>query len=111
MRSGGKKIAHLSPADQQAQEVYNQNRHKEDEDKSLTLQEKIELSWAFLTNITEQVMNRFSNQDQQKVENAGQALSKNGAKYQHNVNREANIVQAVIKTRVKDQNKGQSVSR
>ena len=41
------KIAHLSPADQQAQEVYNQNRHKEDEDKSLTLQEKIELSWAF----------------------------------------------------------------
>ena len=28
-----------------------------------------------------------------------------------NVNREANIVQAVIKTRVKDQNKGQSVSR
>ncbi|WP_322776053.1 DUF2660 domain-containing protein [Candidatus Megaera venefica] len=91
--------------------LYNQNRHKEDEDKSLTLQEKIELSWAFLTNITEQVMNRFSNQDQQKVENAGQALSKNGAKYQHNVNREANIVQAVIKTRVKDQNKGQSVSR
>lgn len=108
MRFGGKKIVHLSPADQHSQEVYNQNRHKEDEDKSLTLQERIELSWAFLTNITEQVMNRFSNQDQQKVENAGHALSKNGAKYQHNVNQEANIVQAVIKTRVKDQNKEQN---
>lgn len=111
MRAGGKKAAHLSPADQHAQEVYNQNRHKEDEDKSITLQEKIELSWAFLINITEQVMNRFSSQDQQKVEDAGQALSKNGAKYQHNINREANIVQAVIKTRVKDQNKDQSISR
>ena len=111
MRSGGKKIAHLSPADQHAQEVYNQNRHKEDEDKSLTLQEKIELSWAFLTNITEQVMSRFSAQDQQKVEDAGQTLTKNGAKYQHNVNREADIVKAVIKTRVKEQNKDQSLSR
>ena len=35
-----------------------------------TLQEKIELSWAFLTNITEQVMSRFSAQDQKKVEDA-----------------------------------------
>jgi hypothetical protein len=111
MRSNGKKVVHLSPKDQHSQELYDQARHNEDEDKSLTLQEKIELSWAFLTNITEQVMNRFSNQDQQKVESAGQILSKNGAKYQHNVNREAQIVQAVIKTRVKDQNKDQSVSR
>lgn len=111
MRAGGKKTVRLTPEDLRAQELYNQNRHKEDEDKNLTLQEKIELSWAFLTNITEQVMNRFSNQDQQRVEDAGHILSKNGAKYQHNVNREATIVQEVIKTRVKDQNKDQSISR
>ena len=111
MRSGGKKNVHLSVADQHSQELYDQARHKEDEDKTLTLQEKIELSWAFLTNITEQVMSRFSAQDQKKVEDAGQALTKNGAKYQHNVNREADIVKAVIKTRVKEQNKDQSLSR
>ncbi len=109
--SGSKKNVHLSVADQHSQELYDQARHKEDEDKSLTLQEKIELSWAFLTNITEQVMNRFSAQDQKKVEDAGQTLTKNGAKYQHNVNREADIVKAVIKTRVKEQNKDQSLSR
>ena len=112
MRSpGSKKNVHLSVADQHSQELYDQARHKEDEDKSLTLQEKIELSWAFLTNITEQVMNRFSAQDQKKVEDVGQTLTKNGAKYQHNVNREADIVKAVIKTRVKEQNKDQSLSR
>jgi hypothetical protein len=109
--SGSKKNVHLSVADQHSQELYDQARHKEDEDKSLTLQEKIELSWAFLTNITEQVMNRFSAQDQKKVEDVGQTLTKNGAKYQHNVNREADIVKAVIKTRVKEQNKDQSLSR
>ena len=111
MRSGGKKNVHLSVVDQHSQELYDQARHKEDEDKSLTLQEKIELSWAFLTNITEQVMSRFSAQDQKKVEDAGQTLTKNGAKYQHNVNREADLVKAVIKTRVKEQNKDQSLSR
>ena len=112
MRSpGSKKNVHLSVADQHSQELYDQARHKKDEDKSLTLQEKIELSWAFLTNITEQVMNRFSAQDQKKVEDVGQTLTKNGAKYQHNVNREADIVKAVIKTRVKEQNKDQSLSR
>ena len=112
MRSpGSKKNVHLSVADQHSQELYDQARHKEDEDKSLTLQEKIELSWAFLTNITEQVMNRFSAQDQKKVEDVGQTLTKNGAKYQHNVNREADIVKAVIKTRVKEQNKDQALSR
>ena len=48
---------------------------------------------------------------QQKVEEAGNTLSKNGAKYQHNVNKEVSVVQSIIKTRTKDQNKDQSISR
>jgi hypothetical protein len=111
MLGGGKKVIQVSSEDQRAQELYNQRHHKEDEDKSLTLQEKIELSWAFLINITEQVMNRFSSQDQQKVEAAGRMLGKNGAKYQHNVDMEAKIVQQVIKARTRDQNKDQSLGR
>ncbi|GAB4165906.1 MAG: hypothetical protein Tsb006_5390 [Rickettsiaceae bacterium] len=109
LRQGHNKVVHLPPKDPRSQALYEQNKKKEDEKKELTLQEKIELSWAFLVNITEQVMNRFSKQDQQKVNKAGEALSKNGARYQHNIESESEITLHVVRSREK--NKDQSLSR
>ena len=99
-----------SPDHLKAQEEYNILHNKEEEIQSLTLEERIELSWAFLLNITEQVMSRFSMSDQKKVDEAGLILSKNGVRYQHNVSEEARIVQSIIKSRGKDQEVEQSRS-
>lgn len=91
-----------SPEHQHAQELYDQRHEKNEEEiQSLTLEERIELSWAFLLNITEQVMSRFSQSDQEKVIEAGHKLSQNGARYIHNVSEEARAVQNIVKTRDK----------
>lgn len=111
LRSGEPKIVRTHVVDPASQELYDKKRHKEDDDKKLTLQEKIELSWAFLVNITEQVMNQFSQEDQQKVENAGHTLAMHGAKYQHNVDGEAKVVRHVVRAREQEQNKDQSLAR
>lgn len=81
---GYKKPEHIVPKDPASQAAYDKKKHKEDEEKTLTLQEKIELSWQFLTNIAEQVINRFSPEDKRTVQEAGDKLSKNGMKYEHN---------------------------
>lgn len=111
LRSGEPKIVRTHVVDPTSQALYDQKRHKGDEDKKINLQEKIELSWAFLVNITEQVMNRFSQEDQQKVENAVHTLAMHGAKYQHNVDGEAKVVQHVVRAREQEQNKDQSLAR
>lgn len=110
---GHKKSTHTPPADPASQEVYDKgNSPPEEEEINLTMKEKIELSWQFLTNITEQIMNRFSASDQERVQQAGQKLTKNGTQYQHDVHQEAHFTQEAIKTRVmkqnKSKNKGQS---
>ena len=107
-----KKPEHVVPKDPKAQSIYDKKKHKtEEEEITLTLQEKIELSWQFLTNITEQVMNRFSASDKDKVYQAGERFNKNGMKYQHDVNQEAYITQEAVKARVMQQNKSKDQSR
>lgn len=51
--------------------------------KKLTLQERIELSWKFLYDITEVILNKFSKDDIILVNKCGRALLDNGAKYEH----------------------------
>jgi hypothetical protein len=78
-----------------AQAIYDNRKHS-DEDKKLSLKEKIELSWQFLYEITEIVLNKFAQQDKEEVKEQGQKLAKNGAKYQHVVDA-ASVKQALSK--------------
>ena len=80
-----------------AQAVYENAKHT-DEDKKLSLKEKIELSWHFLYEITETVLNKFSQTYTDQVKEAGETLVKNGVKYQHVVDA-ASVNQALSKTR------------
>ncbi len=108
---GHQKPEHVVPKDPKSQAIYNEVKHKDEEKITLTLQEKIELSWQFLTNITEQVMNRFSSADKDKIHQAGERFNKNGMKYQHDVHQEAHITQEAVKARVMQQNKSKDQSR
>ena len=46
---GHQKPEHVVPKDPKSQAIYNEVKHKDEEKITLTLQEKIELSWQFLT--------------------------------------------------------------
>ena len=61
------------------------------------------MSWQFLTNITEQVINKFSKQDKEQVNEAGGKLVENGMSYQHDVKQE--IKQNVSKMKTVAKNK------
>tara|TARA_B110000503_G_scaffold143661_1_gene246755 strand:+ start:6415 stop:6819 length:405 start_codon:yes stop_codon:yes gene_type:complete len=108
---GRAKPKHVPPVDPLSQSAYTKTNVPMEEEVSLTLQERIELSWQFLTNITEQVISRFSKKDQQQIYKAGQALTQNGTKYQHDVYQEANFTQKTVKTVQKDKDKSASKSR
>ncbi|CAA14685.1 DUF2660 domain-containing protein [Rickettsia prowazekii] len=56
---------------------------KKSENKKLTLQEKIELSWQFLYDLTEIILNKFSKEDVVQVNKCGQILFENGVRYEH----------------------------
>ena len=57
-----KKVVVIDP---EAQQLYATQKHKTDEEKTLTMQEKIELSWQFVVNIKNQVLEKFSKTDQE----------------------------------------------
>lgn len=75
-------VKHNAINDPAAQAAYYNNKHKNDQPK-LTLKEKIELSWKFLYEITEIILNKFSSQDRKAVEDAGRTLANKGMKYEH----------------------------
>ncbi len=54
-----------------------------DETKKLTIQERVELSWKFLYEITDIIINRFSKADVNVVTKCGKILLDNGGKYEH----------------------------
>ena len=95
-KTGVKKVVVVDPV---AQELYTNQKHKQNEEKKLTLEEKIELSWQFLVNIKNQVLQKFSKSDQEKVARAGTILIENGMKYQHDVEQEAQISQEHLKAK------------
>ncbi|WP_375359774.1 DUF2660 domain-containing protein [Candidatus Tisiphia endosymbiont of Nemotelus uliginosus] len=51
--------------------------------KKLTLKEKVELSWRFLYEITESIVNKFSKEDVEVVNQLGHILLNNGMKYEY----------------------------
>ncbi|HJD56117.1 MAG TPA: DUF2660 domain-containing protein [Rickettsia endosymbiont of Pyrocoelia pectoralis] len=57
--------------------------NKNPDNKKLTLQERIELSWKFLYDITEIILNKFSKEDITLVNKCGRILLDNGTKYEH----------------------------
>lgn len=65
----------------EAQALYARKKNKEE--KKLTMQEKLELSWKFLYEITDIILNKFSNDDRTKVNQIGKDLTKTGMKYNH----------------------------
>ncbi|MDN3031194.1 MULTISPECIES: DUF2660 domain-containing protein [Rickettsieae] len=65
-----------------AQEL-NAPFNKADNTKKLTLKEKVELSWKFLYEITESIVNKFSKEDVELVNHLGHTLLNNGMKYEH----------------------------
>lgn len=105
-KTGGKRVIVNDPG---AQAIYDNRKHR-DEDKKLSLKEKIELSWQFLYEITEIVLNKFTQQDKEEVKEQGQKLAKNGAKYQHVVDA-ASVKQALSKTRTVNIEQEQKVSQ
>jgi hypothetical protein len=80
MRSS-KYIKHVVVQDPQAATLYKQSKEKPK--KRLSLQERMELSWQFIYDITEIVLNKFSPQDREEVHTLGQNLVRSGMKYQH----------------------------
>lgn len=56
---------------------------RQDSTPKLTLQEKLELSWKFLYEITDIIINKFSIQDKHTVQQIGQNLVDSGMKYEH----------------------------
>ena len=71
------------------------------EDKPLTLKEKIELSWKFLYEITELVINKFSKDDIKSANKLGYILLNNGMRYEHSV--QLGIKQSLSKTKTLEQ--------
>jgi hypothetical protein len=67
--------------DNNAQNFYDQKKYGGK--KKLTIQEKLELSWQFLFDITEIVLNKFSIEDQNRVKQLGTILLTHGMKYEH----------------------------
>gem|GEM_PF-2349844 len=56
---------------------------KKPEAQKLTLQERIDLSWKFLYDITEIILNKFSKEDVIQVNKCGNILLDNGVRYEH----------------------------
>lgn len=96
--------------DPKAQEQYLHLKHKDEEkEQTLSMEERIQLSWQFLKNITDKVLSNFSKQDQKMVHKQGEILINNGMSYQHNV--ELEIKQNIAHSQAVLQNKQQDKER
>lgn len=73
---------YLLKDDPNAQGKYLENK-KKDSDIVMTVKEKLDLSWQFLYDITNKIMNHFSQEDQNLILELGRTLLANGARYEH----------------------------
>ncbi len=107
-----KNVERTLQVDPKSQAVYDQKKAKPDELKSLTMEEKMELSWDFLTQITELIMKKFTSSEQEQVHEAGKVMLQHGAQYQHDVNNEAKVNrQQVARSKTKKKKSSSGVSR
>lgn len=79
---------------------------KNQDNKKLTLQEKIELSWKFLYDIIEIILNKFSKEDIIIVNKCGRILFDNGGRYEHVVDLAIPPVKSHTQSVEQEQNKG-----
>lgn len=112
-RGAYQKPKHVAVIDPAAQAAYNVHKvHTTEEKQSLSLEDKIKLSWQFLVNLKKQVVEKFSQSDKEKLTKASQVLVQNGMNYQHDVDLEVKLsllkVQSVGKS--KKQEQSQSIS-
>ncbi len=81
----------------EAQIIY-ENKKNQKIQAAMSQDEKIELSWKFLYDITEIVLNKFFPKDREEVHEAGAELAKNGMRYEHivdwGIRREKHIAKA-----------------
>jgi len=71
------------------------------DDKKLTLKERLELSWKFLYEITEIIVNKFSREESDLVVKMGHTLIANGMRYEHII--DLGIKQDLAKAQVQEQ--------
>ena len=113
-RGGYQKPKHVSVIDPQAQAAYSVQKTDKDENHSLSIEEKIKLSWQFLVNLKKQILEKFSKTDQEKLAQASKTLVQNGMNYQHDVDLEVKLsllkVQSVSKSKKQDHSQSQSIS-
>lgn len=64
---------------------------------AISTKELIDLSWKFLYDITEIVLNKFSVRDQQETLEQGRVMVQNGVKYQHIVDSNPKVVETYAK--------------
>ena len=88
-------VAYLKKDDPNAQENYLNLKYSDKP--KLTMQELIDLSWKFLYNLSEIVINKFSVQDQQEVLKNGKVMMDYGMKYQHTVENNPLAVESYTK--------------
>lgn len=72
-----------------------------DKSESLSLEERIERSWEFLTIITTKIIEKFSRDDIDSLRLASQKLQKHGMVYYHDVNLEVDKASFVAKSSAK----------
>lgn len=80
-RTQNKIASHNLSLEKQAEEYYAKKSNKQE--LKLNFQEKLELSWEFLYDIANTVINKFSKEDREAVENIGQKMIELGVKYEH----------------------------
>lgn len=88
-------VEYIKKGDISAQMNYNKIKHPEGP--SISMKDLLELSWKFLYDITETVLNKFSVRDQQETLQNGRELVKLGVKYQHVVDSNPKVVESYTK--------------
>lgn len=109
---GRRDVERVLKEDPAAQKQYQHSKNQEEKkEKALTMQEKVELSWKFLTDVTQQVVSKFSAKDKDKVKEAGEKLAEYGMSYEHNIAQEVKLSQHKAKSLAKTKTKSKGMSR
>lgn len=91
----GKNITYVPKGDPNAQGNYE--KIKFPPTNSLSTKELLELSWKFLYDLTEAILNKFSIRDQQEIIKHGRSMAQNGMKYMHVVDSNPKVVESYTK--------------
>ncbi len=88
-------VKYIQKGDPEAQQKYFNLKFPSIQ--SLSAKELLELSWKFLYDITEIVLNRFSVRSQKELMKYGRVMVKHGMKYQHVVDSNPRVIESYKK--------------